>query len=243
MKKIMTSVTLMMCIFCNYLLGDETPPVELSIEQETEAAEGGDAKAQRRLGMRYLQGDSVEKDVDKAFEWIKKAARTGEMLYDDVKKAIEPIQKEAEQGNAEAQYNLALCYLRGFGIWPDGFIIYHLNLKPGEPIYHVQRPDLKTPVELLKKAVTQGHVAAKYELGMRYKFTAKEEAFELFKQAAEQENTLAQYELAMCFHYGMGVEKDEAMAVQWYKKAADQGNQLARSQFEQFQETHEEANE
>jgi len=237
MKKIMTSTTLMMCIFCNYLLGDETPPAELSIKQETEAAEGGDAKAQHRLGMFYLQGIGVEKDIGKAFEWIKKAAWQGEMVYDDVKKAIDPIKEAAERGEAEAQYNLALCYLRGFGVWPEGGIKYDLDLKlnPGEPYFVHVVPDFKTPNELLKKAVAQGHVAAKYELGMRYKYTAKKEAFELFKQAAEKENTLAQYELAKCFHYGMGVEKDEAMAIQWYKKAADQGNQLARSQFEQFQ--------
>ena len=241
MKKIIKSATLIMSVFCNHALGEENLPIELSIEQYIEAAEGGDSKAQHNLGIFYLQGIGVEKDVDKAFEWIKKAARQGELVYDDVNKAIELIRSAAEQGESESQYNLALCYLRGFGIWPDGFIIYHLNLKPGEPMDHVQPPDFKTPTELLKKAVIQGHVAAKYELGMLYKLDKQQEAVELFKQAAEQGNAKAQIELAMCYQYGMGVEKDEAMAIQWYTKAAEQDDKNARYQLNKLQKMKEES--
>ena len=47
------------------------------------------------LGVEYMKGDQVEKDLDNAIEWWKKAA---------------------EKGYAEAEYKLGVCYHFGFGI-------------------------------------------------------------------------------------------------------------------------------
>src|SRR5689334_13332528 len=46
-------------------------------------------------------------------------------------------------------------------------------------------------------------------------------------QAAEQGNTDAQCNLGGCYEYGIGVEKDEQKAVEWYQKAAELGNARA----------------
>ena len=60
------------------------PKSEFSKNQKQ--AKKGNAAAQFNLGICYEQGRGVEKDTKKAFEWYKKSA---------------------EQGFADAQYNLA----------------------------------------------------------------------------------------------------------------------------------------
>lgn len=84
-------------------------------EPVRQAAEQGDAKAQARLGAMYLLGSGIEKDEQKAAEWMLKAANQGYLeaqvimaaLYDrglgvksDVKTASQWYQKAAAQGHA-----------------------------------------------------------------------------------------------------------------------------------------------
>jgi len=49
------------------------------------------------------------------------------------------------------------------------------------------------------------------------------------KQLNKEGHSSAQYNLAVCYENGTGVEKDEQEAVEWYKKAAEQG--YASAQF------------
>ena len=74
--------------------GEHEAP-KLNIEDLRQKAEKGDSVAQTMLGVEYMKGDQVEKDLDKAIEWWKKAA---------------------EKGYAEAEYKLGVCYHFGFGI-------------------------------------------------------------------------------------------------------------------------------
>ena len=46
---------------------------------------------------------------------------------------------------------------------------------------------------------------------------------EYLKKSAEMGYAPAQCKLGDCYANGQGVEEDEAKAVQWYRKAADQG--------------------
>lgn len=68
---------------------------KLNIEELRQKAEKGDSVAQTMLGVEYMKGDQVEKDLGKAIEWWKKAA---------------------EKGYAEAEYKLGVCYHFGFCI-------------------------------------------------------------------------------------------------------------------------------
>ena len=45
---------------------------------------------------------------------------------------------------------------------------------------------------------------------------------------AEQGPALAQFALGVCYENGHGVTQDYAQAVEWYRKAADQGNAFAQ---------------
>ena len=59
------------------------------------AAEQGDAEAQYQLGLIYLEGSGVKKDLKVGAEWIQKAAA---------------------QGHSEALKKLSWCYLYGKGV-------------------------------------------------------------------------------------------------------------------------------
>ena len=88
-----------------------------------EAAEAGDVDAQLALGHKYRQGDIS--DWDEGVKWFRKAA---------------------EQGNAEAQYNLGLMIIRGTGARQDG----------------------TEAVNWLLKAAEQGNADAQFLLGQVY---------------------------------------------------------------------------
>ena len=53
--------------------------------------------------------------------------------------------------------------------------------------------------------------------------------FAEYKQAASAGKADAQYSLAVAYEYGMGVSKNEAVALQWYQKSAQQNYVNAQS--------------
>jgi len=53
MKEMIAKSTLVLCVLCNYTLGEET------VASYFEAAEQGNAEAQYILGQRYFDGDGI----------------------------------------------------------------------------------------------------------------------------------------------------------------------------------------
>lgn len=80
---------------CMSAQAEESPAALADIQQ---AAQQGDAKAEAKLGAMYLLGSGVEKDEQKAAEWMLKAAN---------------------QGHVEAQVIIAAMYDRGMGVTND----------------------------------------------------------------------------------------------------------------------------
>ena len=129
----------------------------------------------------------------------------------NTKEKFEELKKAAEQGHADAQCNLGVCYEKGYGV----------------------EKDLKQAVEWWTKAAEQGHVTAQYNLGVAYVNAYGVEkdlkqAVKWYKKAAEQGNAKAQCNLGVCYNNGDGVKKDLEEAVKWYKKAAKQGQAVAQ---------------
>ena len=91
---------------------------KLGIDYLTKAAINDLAIAQNHLGDMYYNGDSVEKDYTKAFEWYHKAA---------------------ELGYAAAQYNLGIMYAKGEGLEKDYTKAYEWYSKPAEHGIHSPR--------------------------------------------------------------------------------------------------------
>jgi len=50
-----------------------------------------------------------------------------------------------------------------------------------------------------------------------------------YRKAAEQNFWGSQFNLGFCYYNGIGVAKDDAVAVKWYRKAAEQNFALAQA--------------
>lgn len=121
----------------------------------SEAADAGDAGAAYRVGATYLDGSSVERDIEKAMVWLVRSAEMGEPramgdlggAYDwglgeavpaDREKAAEWYEKGAMRGHAASQYNLGVLYEEGVGKEQDlvkAYQFYYLANKNGFPRY------------------------------------------------------------------------------------------------------------
>lgn len=124
----------------------------------------------------------------------------------------EELVKLAEDGNAEAQSKLGICYEFGKGVTQS----------------------YSEAVKWYQKAVDQGNAEAQANLGVCYQkgngvTQSYSKAVELYRKAAEQGNTIGQNNLGLCYDNGLGVEQSYTEAVKWYRKAASQGE--ARSQY------------
>ena len=158
------------------------------VEQWIQDAEGGDVNAQYELGLRYINGDEVDEDVEEAIRWFRKAAMQGHInaQYElgrrynegddvemDYREAARWFRMAAEKGDADSQYELGLLCSEDNG---------------------------KEAVRWLRAAAMQGHAEAQYELGWRYAEGEdlkkdNEEAVRWFREAAAQGHEAAQKEL------------------------------------------------
>ena len=114
--------------------------------------------------------------------------------------------KAAEQGDVQAQYDLAVMYAKGQGM----------------------KKDDAEAVKWYRKAAEQGHADAQYHLGNAYahgRGVAKDEseAVKWFRKAAEQGHAEAQCNFAEAYLFGSVIPQNYAEAVKWYRKAAEQG--------------------
>ena len=128
-----------------------------------------------------------------------------------VSREVTNLQAMADQGDALAQYNLALRYYFGRGV----------------------AQDYAKAMKWYRKAADQGNALAQYCVGNGYyhgEGVAQDyaEAVKWYRKAADQGDALAQYNLGNCYYVGHGVPLDQAEAVKWYRKAAEQGAVLAQ---------------
>jgi TPR repeat protein len=117
----------------------------------------------------------------------------------------------AEQGDAFAQYNLALIYSKGQGV-PQ---------------------DYAEAAKWYRKAAEQGDADAQYNLALFY-YNGQgvpqdyAEAAKWYRRAAEQGNTKAQLNLGFMYGTGQGVPQDHVLAHMWYNIAASRFSVLEK---------------
>ena len=136
--------------------------------------------------------------------------QSGKPTWMDPNKLLE-YKTKAGKGDAEAQFNLAVCYRKGQGVAKDD----------------------RKAVKWFVKAAEQNHAEAQLYLGFCY---AKgqgvkinyNEVVKWWRNAAEQNHSEAQYNFGVCYANGEGVEKDFAEAVKWWRKAAEQNDANAQ---------------
>jgi len=130
----------------------------------------------------------------------------------DYKTALREFKTGAEQGQANAQYNLAVLYLQGLGVTKD----------------------VDEAFRLFRLAADQGHAQAEFRVGeMREKGWGAPpnyaEAQRWYQKAADGGDPEAAESLAELLEEGYGTEPDVKLAAQRYRQAADKG--LPEAQF------------
>lgn len=121
------------------------------------ATNNNDNKAMLVMGIMYANGDGVQKDKVKSFEWFKKAANAGNLhafnklgnIYaakEDYTKAFQWFKKAADAGDSKAAYNLGYFYTGGLGV----------------------KMDLEKALIWYEKAAIAGNIDAQLNLGFMY---------------------------------------------------------------------------
>ncbi len=121
----------------------------------------------------------------------------------DYATALKEWRPLAEQGDADAQYKLAIMYKNGQGVTQD----------------------YAEAVKWYRRAAAQGHAPAQNNFGLMYdqgrgvpqNFT---EAVKWYRRAAAQGYANAQKNLGAMYQHGRGVTQDYIQAHKWYNIAA-----------------------
>ena len=124
---------------------------------------------------------------------------------------FEAMLARAEQGDADAQFNLARMYDEGEGV----------------------SQDKAEALRWLRSAADQGNSSAQHNLGVKYN-TGRgvpqdyAEALRWSRLAAEQGIADAQFNLARMYALGLGGPQDDAQAYKWFNLAASRSTGTVR---------------
>ncbi len=213
---------------------------------------------QQPVGNPKIEIQVIEAPKEPIKKPIKKPTITPEAIYQKGKEfydqqnyteAVKLFRQAAEQGNAEAQYKLGMCYFMAFGVENDIYEAVKWYKKAAEQGHSQAQVELSIcyengdgveenlteAVKWCRKAAEQGNIDGQYNLGLYYSSgngvkQSYTEAVKWYKKAAEQGNAEAQYNLGMCYYKGEGVEADYTEAVKLFRQAAMQGNAEAQYQ-------------
>lgn len=189
----------------------------------------GDRDAQYMLGFMYAYGRGVEKDEVEAVKWYRMAAEQGHdeaqdslgdcyyfgdgVAEDDVE-AVKWYRMAAEQDNELAQCSLGDCYYYGDGV----------------------AQDYTAAAKWFSLAAGRGDAEAQCKLGEMYVGGLgvqkdEREGMKLLRMSAEQGFAKAQVEMGIQLGYNRvidelvdGRKRDWGEQVEWFRKAAEQGN-------------------
>ena len=181
------------------------------------AAEQDLPEAQFKLGVFYANGLGVKKNDSEAVKWYLKAAdhglsaayyNLGIMYLKGYKTALGWFVKASEMGDDDADMNIATMYHKGMGV------------KQSE----------REAVKWYRKAAERGNIEGIYFLGCAYGNGEGvkqdfDEAHRLFTMAATENYAPAQHDLGMMY---LLVADDSEQAIEWLRKAAQQGYELSQ---------------
>lgn len=209
-------------------------------------AEQGDAIAQSKMGVMYMDG----KDYLKAAHWFQKAVNQGYApaqnnlagiyyygygVEQDLNRALELFKVSAQQGYAPAQKNLEAAQNQKAVIQSINQDYANARTRLGFKYYMGQdtEKNYSKAAELFLEAAGKGSLEAKSMLGTLYyqgKGVTKDyhKAAELFSQAADEEDIKAQYYLGHMYKEGQGVRQDYSKASQLFLAAAYKGEVRAQ---------------
>jgi uncharacterized protein len=130
---------------------------------------------------------------------------------------LDSARAAAAQGDPQAQYYLAKCYLSG-----DEF-----------------SRDNVTAAKYMLQSANQGYAPAEAGMGSLYARGLGvtqdfSEALQWYRKAAAQGDALAEYCIGYAYSQGEGVPKDFHQAITWWQQSAEQGQVYAENALGQF---------
>ena len=192
----------------------------------TITAKEGDAGAMYRLGRMYRDGKGVEKDLDKAIEWMRKATEKNPVCKNEFidvlwrrsnSEDLRELRSSIEEGVAEEDLNalqwFSRMYRDGKGVEKDLDKAIDLMRKVADKKYGWSRNEL---IDMLLKRANDDDLT---------------EAFGIAQEFAPDGNHGAMIRLGRMYRDGKGVEKDLDKAIEWMRKATKSGNKWIYIEF------------
>lgn len=204
------------------------------------------------LAMAYLNGNGVEKDIEKSFYWMSKSAdkglsgaqnmmawyyRTGTIVEQNDTKAFYWVQKAADSGSINAKNNLAFYYQNGIGVNQDmkkSFELFeeaaHFGNESAQKNlgfaylngYGIE-PNLNLALKWMIKPAEKGDTEAMINVAYIYKkMNNPQKELMWMEKSASYGNPLAQTNLSYMYLMGSGIEKNKDKALFWINKALEQ---------------------
>ncbi|MCK5374531.1 MAG: SEL1-like repeat protein, partial [Alphaproteobacteria bacterium] len=183
------------------------------------------ASLHRRINPDRSLSAVAKKIETKAFDGVPEAQHDLGAIYiagrgnirQNLKRAVFWFTEAANNGVANAKYNLGVLYHQGLGV----------------------SEDLDKAISLYEAASEMGHPEAQYNLGianiegigMPYN---PNNAARYFESAARHDVVEAAYNLGLIYENGLLGETQPDIALTWYKYAADAGSQEAKSAMRQL---------
>ncbi|MDB9939001.1 sel1 repeat family protein [Candidatus Thioglobus sp.] len=203
-------------------------------EEDKKQAEQGNSAAQFNLGIAYLQGNGIDKNLKEAESWLIKAAQQEDieaysalgsvyMQMENYQKSIEFYELAVDKGSASAEGVLGHIYY--LGLYKD----FGIN------------KDYKKAFVLLKKAASRilggapNQAQSQCFLGIMF-INAQgteqnnEEGIVWLKRSAAHGNSDAEATLGMAYKEGIVVEKNFDEAYSWLLKAANNNHAKAQEE-------------
>ncbi|WP_447888963.1 tetratricopeptide repeat protein [Serratia fonticola] len=205
-------------LFSDVYAGSDSTLSKLAISELQQKAEQGNVQAQYLLGRRYLEAKGVERDHEKGYFWIKKAAEknNADAQYDiasdyenqrDINNALIWYKKSAHNGNTTAMFSLGALYRAGmYGIAEDNqeaFKWFNMAAEKGD-------------------SSAQGRIAYLYLNGYGVQRNIPL-ALELFEKSANNGSPDSAEYLSLLYvrGEGIGIKPDEKIAEKWALKAKE----------------------
>lgn len=209
-----------------YLTGKDKEIDEIkALRHFKNSAESGYGTGMYYYSYCLIKGKGTKENIKEGVLWLKKACEQqvplayelwGDLVDEGTlrpdngfysgnpySEAFRLFNENAEDGNAEDIYHLALCYHYGKGVDKDE----------------------NKAISLLKLAIDMGSEEACFELAILYLIgegvtQSYKNHFDLMLKSAELGSVEALYQVGFCYEEGRGVSKDLKKAFDWYMKGA-----------------------
>ncbi len=171
------------------------------------AAVLGNSDAMVELASLYETGALPSQSFETALFWYKKAEKSGDARATSALAEIYFFGKGVEKNDSYAKYYLQRAMREGKKNKKLASVLS--RVKAEEPV-NIECLDYGT---LIFELAVEAEEKSELEL-----------AFNLFLMSAELKNAKAQYRVGLYYAQGMGVERNEETAVEWYQRAAESKN-------------------